>query len=330
MVAKYGNMNDWKNACGTGAYMLIDYVIGSSLTYERNPNYWMKDPRYPENNLPYVQTIKQLIIDDKSTRLAAMRTGKLEVLHEYTYEDLETLLMTRKDLQYSYRLSPPRGIFIRLDKGLVTDNVKIRWAMSMAIDRESIVKDYYKGHAVVYGYPYPPSQEHSIFYVPLNELSQTAQDVFSYNVDKAKALMAEAGYASGFKLKVLCSNTDADFVSLLANYLSAIKVDLHIQVQDTSTFGSTARGRNHEEAIYGESKNYSFPFRMLDVVPTASDNWAMVNDSKLNEVYAQINSVVGKDDAEVARLLRSIVEYRLELVYGVCMPSAELYHIWQP
>ena len=47
VVAKYGDMGNWKNAVGTGPFMLVDYVPGSSLSYIRNPNYWEKDPVGP-------------------------------------------------------------------------------------------------------------------------------------------------------------------------------------------------------------------------------------------------------------------------------------------
>jgi peptide/nickel transport system substrate-binding protein/nickel transport system substrate-binding protein len=48
---------DWKNNCGTGPYILADYVSGSSATAKRNPNYWGYDLLFPENKLPYVDEI---------------------------------------------------------------------------------------------------------------------------------------------------------------------------------------------------------------------------------------------------------------------------------
>ena len=48
-IEMYGDLGDWKNSVGTGAFMLVDYVRGSSVLYERNPNYWNTDPLHPEN-----------------------------------------------------------------------------------------------------------------------------------------------------------------------------------------------------------------------------------------------------------------------------------------
>jgi peptide/nickel transport system substrate-binding protein len=75
VVETYGDMKDWRNVCGTGAFMLTDYVDGSSLTYKKNPDYWGYDPLHPKNKLPYVDECKQLIIEDASTQTAALRTG---------------------------------------------------------------------------------------------------------------------------------------------------------------------------------------------------------------------------------------------------------------
>ena len=82
VVAKYGDMGNWRNAVGTGPFMLVDYVPGSQFVFTKNPVYWEKDPAGPGkgNQLPYADSLRQLIIPDLSTRQAALRTGKLDLL----------------------------------------------------------------------------------------------------------------------------------------------------------------------------------------------------------------------------------------------------------
>ncbi|MBI2829577.1 MAG: hypothetical protein HYX81_00290, partial [Chloroflexi bacterium] len=79
VVKKYGTMTDWRNSVGTGPFMLTDFVSGGSATLDRNPNYWMKDPIGPGkgNQLPYLDSVKILIIKDLSTLYAALRTAKI-------------------------------------------------------------------------------------------------------------------------------------------------------------------------------------------------------------------------------------------------------------
>ena len=79
-VALWGDLSDWHHAIGSGPFILTDFVSGTSTTMVKNPNYWMYDERYPQNKLPYVDSIKYLVIPDNATALAGMRTGKIDVM----------------------------------------------------------------------------------------------------------------------------------------------------------------------------------------------------------------------------------------------------------
>ncbi|KKS33599.1 MAG: Extracellular solute-binding protein, family 5, partial [Parcubacteria group bacterium GW2011_GWC2_42_13] len=89
VVAKYGDMSKWYNAVGTGPFLLTDYVPGSQALLPRNPNYWKKNPVGPGtgDQVPYIDALQYLIIPDASTRLAALRTGKLDRMANLTFED---------------------------------------------------------------------------------------------------------------------------------------------------------------------------------------------------------------------------------------------------
>ena len=52
VIEQHGDVQDWKNLVGTGAFALTEYVEGSSLTWEKNPNYWDYDEKYPDNPCP--------------------------------------------------------------------------------------------------------------------------------------------------------------------------------------------------------------------------------------------------------------------------------------
>jgi len=105
VVDKYGNMADWHNACGTGPFMLTDYVSGASATFVKNPNYWGTDPLHPENKLPYLDGVKVLFIQDNQTRLTAMRIGKIDFLGGFAedgvqLDDALNLMKTNPNLVY--------------------------------------------------------------------------------------------------------------------------------------------------------------------------------------------------------------------------------------
>ncbi|MBI4282852.1 MAG: ABC transporter substrate-binding protein [Chloroflexi bacterium] len=150
----------WKGLTGTGPFIITDVVMGSSYTYEKNPNYWRNDQLYPQNRLPYLDGVKVFIIADLSTRYAALRTGKIDVVRDVSLDDFEDLTKTTPNLQWvEYTLSSGRALHMRHDTTPFGD-VKVRQAMHMAINYDEMVKDYYKGKAVKFWWPAFQIPEH--------------------------------------------------------------------------------------------------------------------------------------------------------------------------
>ena len=58
VIEEHGDVTDWRNLVGTGPFELTDWTEGSSITYSKNPGYWGYDEKYPENRLPYVDTLR--------------------------------------------------------------------------------------------------------------------------------------------------------------------------------------------------------------------------------------------------------------------------------
>ena len=80
VIKQHGDYKDWRNVVGTGPYELTDVTEGSSMTWTRNPEYWGTDEKYPQNRLPYAEQIKTLILPDPATRLATLRSGRIDLL----------------------------------------------------------------------------------------------------------------------------------------------------------------------------------------------------------------------------------------------------------
>ena len=79
-IEQYGDAKDWKTLVGTGPFELTEVVEGSSATWKKNPNYWGYDEKFPDNRLPYIDELSSLLIPDMSGRLAALRTGKIDIM----------------------------------------------------------------------------------------------------------------------------------------------------------------------------------------------------------------------------------------------------------
>ena len=116
-------------------------------------------------------------------------------------------------------------------------SIRVRRALNMAINKDEIVKQYYAGNAVLFGYPMHP--DYAGYYETLDQMTLSAQELFVYNPDKAKALLAEAGYPKGFSFKVQvcsCSPDHMDLVPLVAAYLEKVGVKIEIQPMEYGAF----------------------------------------------------------------------------------------------
>ncbi len=331
VTEKYGDQSDWRNQVGTGPFFLVDYVPGSLLTYKRNPNYWRKDPIHPENQLPYLDSVKTLIIPDTSTQLAAIRTGKMDRMYNISWEDAEMLMKQSSDLNYKKVVAAPILPVMRVDKPeLPYYDLRVRQAMNMAVNQQEIVDEYYEGNGIMFAVPYPPTPTYSEIFTPLEEQSEDVQELFTYNPDKAKALLAEAGYPDGFQTKIDCSVVDVDYISIIREYLLAVGIDMEINQLEAGVFRSVGRGRTHDEMITMNCVDYIFPFRLLMVRQESFDNRAYFEDPFTRESYESINAVIGKNDAEANRLIKEVGKFSLSKAWGIWMPAKHTYTMWWP
>lgn len=96
VVNKYGDILNWKNYVGSGPFMLSEYIPGSLIKMNRNPNYWEKNPIGPGkgDQLPYLDTVRIMIIPDLSTRYAAFRTGKADWIDNISFTDYPSFKKT--------------------------------------------------------------------------------------------------------------------------------------------------------------------------------------------------------------------------------------------
>jgi len=332
MVEKYGDLKDWKNNCGTGAFILIDYVPGSSITYERNPDYWGRDPFFPENRLPYLDGVEILIIKDVSTRLAALRTGKVDVLRNVNWQDGEALQKSNLELMQVRDLaSGTVSLFMRVDRpeSPLYDK-RVRRALAMAVNQQEIAETYYGGNAELIKWPVGPVPEYMDVYIPLDELPESVRELFEYHPQKAKQLLAEAGYPEGFKTEIITPSFPEWTQPLLIvkEYFADIGVDMDVQVKEWGTFVSLAFRKKHEEmAAY--TAGHLFPFKFIHTIPGAPCNFGNIDDPRINELI-EATEENQFDEAKRRQLLKEAIPYMLDQAYILQLPCPYVYTFWWP
>ncbi len=336
VVAKYKDLRDWKNSVGTGPFFLTDYVSGSSFTFVRNPNYWMKDPIGPGkgNQLPYLDGAKFLVLADPSTRLAALRTGKIDVVSWYcmVYWDSAKDLITGGKLKYVKSLANAQMVFMRTDLPPYND-IRVRKALHMAIDFQGIARDMFRGDATIISEPVAPYPAYMASYTSYEQLPPETKEMFDYHPDKAKQLLAEAGYPNGFKTTMPADNNDVrnlDMAAVLQNYWSKIGVDVEIQPLDDATFTTQAYAHTYKGLIFSGRAQSTAP-HFESGIPGHQYNESVIDDPYINEKLPQIWAWenIGKEDIRAA-LLKDINLRYLGQAYDIPIPNEYGYYMWWP
>jgi len=326
------DMSDWTKVIGTGPWMMTNYVAGSEITLSRNPDYFERDPLHPDQQIPYLDTLKILIIPDLATRLTALRTGKIDWLRELAPDDAKPLLAGSKDLQWSRRLGLAWVASGREDKqNLPFKDLKVRQALNLAVDKQAILKDYLKGEGVLLGYPYHPTKAYEKYFTPLEQLPADAQELFTgFNPAKAKQLLAEAGYPNGFKTKIQGQQAQADEMSMIQSYLAAVGVDMQIQTLDPGQFAAIDAANSHDEMWYGQARGIWAPNEMLMTKKGMYSNDAIIDDP----YYERVQNVVAEDmirnPDNYFKTMKEAGVHELQSAWGIFVPVPFQYNLWWP
>ena len=190
------------NVNGTGAYKLVSREPDVKTVMVRNEDYWGRD-QFPMAYSEIVHTP----IQNAATRVAALLSGEINYLQDVPVQDLERV--NAADGLVVKTAPQNRVIFFGMNQGaadLEADNidganpladVRVRRAMSMAIDRDAIKQVVMRGQSQPAGMIAPPF---------VNGWTDAMDGESSTDVEAAKALMAEAGYGDGFSIRLDCPN----------------------------------------------------------------------------------------------------------------------------
>ena len=262
VIKQHGDVKDWRNLVGTGPFMLTDWVDGSSMTWTKNPDYWGFDEKYPQNRLPYFDGITGLVMTDDATILSALRSGQLDyvggtgVASVIYIPQAESLQRTNPEIElYGWSTRSENSFAYNMTQdGPFSRDVRVRRAMQMALDLETMNSTYFKGFAkwepqgmignAIVGYN-----------TPFAEWPAEVQKGYMYDPEGAEKLLDEAGYprgADGTRFKAELTGFgfwDVDYQQLAASYWDAIGIDVSINVVDSSESGALIREHTYGDMV---------------------------------------------------------------------------------
>lgn len=325
-----GGAGNWKNVNGTGPYRLTDHVKGNSNVYERNPVYWGTETVNGETlKLPYADKLVYRIIQDEATRIAGLRTGQLDIMELVRWQDAESLKKSTPDLKWNRWLAPLGTVLAMRMDTKPFDDLRVRRALNMAINKQEIIDAYYQGNAEMLAYPQYP--DFGPYYRPLDQQPASVQELFEYNPEKAKALLAEAGYPDGFTFKTQvcsCQANHMDLLPMVAGYLEQIGVTIEIEPMEYGAFLSAMTTFKNAPGYFADI-GHSNPTRTLQRLEFGQVwNPAQFNDpafeAKLNEAYLE------KDETALVKIIDELTTDVLDKAPYIWMPTPYNYTAWWP
>jgi peptide/nickel transport system substrate-binding protein len=332
------DLQDWHNTVGTGAFMLKDFVSNSSATLVRNPNYWGADPagKGKGNQLPYVDSVRFLIISDDSTRLAAFRTGKVDVLHGVPWEDELVLKSNTKLLEKRHFGDALHTLAMRTDKqDLPFKDINVRRAMMMATDFNTIAETWGGGDAQILTWPIHYTPEDAPAYIGLDDpdLPDSVKEMYVFNPDTAKQLLADAGYPGGFKTSIITDSSpgSVDYLSIIKDQWSKVGIEVTIEPKESGTLQSIKADRKHPEMIdQGGAPNANLFLASAFMGATRGGNMSYVDDPVVNEAYTAWNAYTISDPVKAMGMFREVMKYALEQAWAIPGVNPATYHMWWP
>ncbi|MDH7488696.1 MAG: ABC transporter substrate-binding protein [Anaerolineae bacterium] len=170
---------------GTGPFMIKEYVAKDHITLVKNPDYnWA--PEFMGHQGPaYLDEITFRFYPDAATRAPALEAGEADVMGEVPPQDAARLQASGKFVLMPTKIPGQSLQFFLNTQKFPTDDVRVRQAMIYAVDREAIVNAVFRAFSPV---AWGPLSAATPFY------SKVVEGMYAYDLNKAKALIAEAGF----------------------------------------------------------------------------------------------------------------------------------------
>ncbi|MBN1313941.1 MAG: ABC transporter substrate-binding protein [Anaerolineales bacterium] len=214
-----------RNPIGSGPFELNEWISGNHLVLVKNNDYW-------QEGVPMSDEITVRFVPEAATRYALLSAGQVDIVESPDYKDIEVLeadpnIVVNEIAGYAWD-----ALVFNTTKAPV-DNKLVRQAIGYGIDRESLIEGVYFGHGTPDDDPLPagfPGAE------PDQQLYPNTADQ-----EKAKALLAEAGYPDGIDISLMISGNETmiQIAQIISEQLAEVGINVEINQVDSGTYVMT-------------------------------------------------------------------------------------------
>jgi len=312
-----------KRMIGTGPYVLKEHTRKVKAVLARHPDYFDK-------GRPYADEYHILSTPDAATRLAAFRTGQSDILFVAAASEVETVRKTNPNivaLEYKNGQTP-FGLALAQDKPPFND-VRVRRAISMAIDRQKQVDTVFEGHGILgWGIPW----------IYVFDKAPTAAQLgpwFQYKPAEAKKLLADAGHPNGFETTLFYYEYFPQMSSQVQLVQQDLKKNLNINIKISKLDYTTFYGRYVEGKWDGMAWGFKTGYAVsLDeqtyqyMHSKSTKNYWRFADQQIDDLVTKLRQT--PDKAEQRALTRKVWDREFDQVYRMWMPYDAGFLVYQP
>lgn len=287
---------DWFNHPDvvSGPFFVTDFDVDHYISYEANKDYWKGAPKIDKLNIKIV---------DGSQLYAGLQSGEIDItqqtMSDIPQEDYESVeALDNVDVVYGSPVTN-QSVFIQTKN---VPDVKVRQAMLYAIDRQQILEELLNGHGeIVDGFLSSASPFYDDSLTPV-----------SYDPEKAKALLEEAGWDSSQTIRFYVNSGDSTFVnaaSIIAAEWAAVGIKAEIQTVDFATLMSVAGTEDYDVLAVQYTYAPVDPYPDVAWLLGGEGSWTSYSDDTLNDALtkSQLTS-----DPEETKELFSVVDKKVQ------------------
>lgn len=287
---------DWFNHPDvvSGPFIVTDFDVDHYISYEANKDYWKGAPKIDKLNIKIV---------DGSQLYAGLQSGEIDItqqtMSDIPQEDYESVeALDNVDVVYGSPVTN-QSVFIQTKN---VPDVKVRQAMLYAIDRQQILEELLSGHGeIVDGFLSSASPFYDESLTPV-----------SYDPEKAKALLEEAGWDGSQTIRFYVNSGDSTFVnaaSIIAAEWAAVGIKAEIQTVDFATLMSVAGTEDYDVLAVQYTYAPVDPYPDVAWLLGGEGSWTGYSDDTLND--ALIKSQLTSDPEETKELF-SVVDKKVQ------------------
>ncbi|MCR4688200.1 MAG: ABC transporter substrate-binding protein [Saccharofermentans sp.] len=278
--------------CGTGPFKFESYTVAQSVVLVKNENYW-------QDGMPYLDSVTFKICADMDSGLLELQNGTIDIFPYLDMNHAQQLDAEKFNIESNG--SNMVQIFALNNNVEPLDNPDVRRAINYAISRDNVIDITMGGAGEALTTAMSPA---------MGSYYDTSLDGFyAQDVERAKELLANAGYADGFELTVTVPSNYLIHVNTaveLASELSAIGITLTIeQVEWATWLEDVYAGRNYESTVIALTSDYA-PYDVLQrYISDSSDNFINYSNPDVDSILRQIPTI--SDDAEKTELYHEVL-----------------------